>query len=130
VRRRRRVGEAARERRAAGGKRAIGRPSVSVAEWGETRRRLFERAQGRCECCGAVTGIFDPEHALDAGDGGSDDLANLWYSCRSCHEMKTAAYARGRLRVIILGGGRFRWEFWRGRDKQTAMLVRVLRESP
>ncbi len=120
----RRVGAAARERVRAGGVLAKGRESETLAGWNALKRELLRLAQGRCEACGATVGIFDPEHAKDRGDGGKDVLDNVWLSCRTCHEMKTAPYVKGRLRVLPLGDGRFQFQLWKGVSKWECTMIR------
>src|SRR2546426_2575240 len=48
MRRRIRLGTAARRRRRAGGPRATGRPAASVAEWAAIRAAVLARAGGGC----------------------------------------------------------------------------------
>lgn len=116
------------KRRAAGGIRAVGRNSLPNAEYRELRAQIFERASYRCECCRVAVAI-EIEHALPASRGGPDSEANCWATCRICHRWKEAPFANGRLLVIPLGDGLFRWEEWRGADKHLATLVRVVRDS-
>ena len=106
---RRRVGQAAVERRKAGGKRAIGRDSATVAGWAETKRHVHGRAGGKCECCGSRLGPFDPEHAKPRSQGGDDSPDNVWWADRRCHRAKE----RHELHVTPLGEGRydFRWGY-------------------
>jgi 5-methylcytosine-specific restriction endonuclease McrA len=64
------------------------------------------------------TGVpFDPEHAVPRSRGGGDTVDNVWLACRPCHEQKSVPYAKGRLIVTPLGGGRFRFEVVVKRDK-------------
>ena len=117
------------KRRAEGGKRAVGRASLSTADYAEMRQRIFERAGYRCECC-RMAPATEIEHALPAARGGADDAdTNCWATCRTCHRWKEAPFANSRLVVVALGGGRFRWEEWKGPDKWTAHLVRVVRDG-
>ncbi len=71
----------------------------------ETKKRLFERANGRCECVMSVCehhnagsrcsrsltpGYWDAHHC-DAS--GPDDLGNLIAMCATCHK-NTRTYGR------------------------------------
>lgn len=116
-------------RRAGGGPRALGRAARSVAGYAELGRELLERAGYRCECCRRDDRGLEREHATPAGRGGADDPDTVWICCRPCHRWKEAPYARGRLVVVPLGGGRFRWEEWRGVDKWHATLIRIVRDG-
>lgn len=107
----------------------MGRPSLSVAAYRALGRELLERAGYRCECCLRDDQGLEREHALPAGRGGADSVENVWLTCRVCHAWKVAPYARGRLVVVPLGGGRFRWEEWKGPTKWLATLVRIVRDG-
>lgn len=56
------------------------------------RTRIAEAAQYRCGYCllqERVSGIaLSIEHIIPKAQGGSDDDANLWLSCRTCNEKK------------------------------------------
>ena len=107
----------------------MGRHSLPSAEYAELKRRIFERAGYRCECC-RVHVATELEHALPSGRGGEDSWDNCWAVCRAvCHPKKTAPFANGRLVVVPLGDGKFRWEEWRGPTKWTATLIRIIRDS-
>jgi hypothetical protein len=124
------IGDASRRRRAEGGKRALGRPSVSVEEWAELKQRLWVRAKGRCECCGATVGPFDPEHSVMASHGGADDLNIVWLACRTCHERRhLSPFAQGRLMPIPLGNGRFTFELWWGPNKHQIERKELVKET-
>lgn len=116
-------------RRAAGGVRAVGRASLPVAEYASLGRRLLERAGYRCECCRRSDRGLEREHALPRARGGADSYDNCWITCTPCHRWKEAPFARGRLVVVPLGGGRFRWEEWGGPTKWLASLIRVVRDG-
>jgi hypothetical protein len=59
-----------------------------------------------------------PAHVVKRAQGGSDfDLDRLVALCPPCHVQTDAPYARGRLVVTPLGGGRFTCEIIRGADK-------------
>ena len=116
------------KRRAAGGIRAIGRNSLPSAEYAELRRQIFERAGYRCECC-RLHVATELEHAQSASRGGADSADNCWGTCRLCHRWKEAPFANGRLVVVPLGDGQFRWEEWKGPDKWTATLISVVRDG-
>ena len=115
-------------RRAAGGIRAVGRNSLPSAEYADLKRRIFERAGYRCECC-RVHVATELEHAISAGRGGPDDFDNCYGVCRICHRWKEAPFANGRMVPVPLGGGMSRWEESKGPDKWTATLIRIIRDS-
>ena len=122
------IARRASKRRAQGGIRATGRRSLPPAEYAELRRRIFERAAYRCECCRKNIAT-EVEHAQSAGRGGEDSENNCWGTCRVCHRWKEAPFAKGRLVVRPLGDGQFRWEEWKGPDKWTAHLIRIVRDG-
>src|SRR5882672_8425635 len=47
----------------------------------------------RCNHCGQPSREGQVDHIVNAAEGGSDDLTNLQWLCRSCHSIKTAAEA-------------------------------------
>jgi hypothetical protein len=51
----------------------------------ETRARIFQRDNGKCQKCGA------PGRDIDHISGGSNDESNLQLLCRPCHNEKTRA---------------------------------------
>lgn len=70
----------------------------------ETRKALYKRAGGRCECTmkvcdhsgrrcnrGLSSGYWDAHHRTA---GGPDSLSNLIAMCATCHK-KTRSYGRG-----------------------------------
>ena len=112
-----RVGAAARLRIRDGGPRATGRPAATLEEWAAIRRVVFRRARWRCQACGRW-GALEVHHVVKRSQGGSDfDLDRLVALCPPCHAQTDAPYARGRLVVTPLGGGRFTVEVTRGADK-------------
>ncbi|MCK5492626.1 MAG: HNH endonuclease [Candidatus Omnitrophica bacterium] len=69
----------------------------------ETRKALYKRANGRCECTmkvcgdhsgrchrGLSSGYWDAHHRVA---GGSDTLSNLIAMCATCHK-NTRTYGR------------------------------------
>ncbi len=103
----RRVGAAARERVRAGGKLAVGRPSVTHAEWRATVERVLERANARCERCGSRRAV-DPHHVVKRSQGGADDPDAVVALCRwVCHRLCDVSFRDGRLIPLALGDGRF-----------------------
>ena len=110
------IDRAARRRRALGGKRAAGRPSLSSMGYAALKAMLVIRAEGRCEYL-RVAEPLDPEHAVPRSAGGSDAWQNVWMSSRRAHRMKEAAFDQGRLLVEPLGDGRFHFRLVRARDK-------------
>ncbi len=112
-----RVGAAARRRILGGGQRARGRPAATREEWATIRRVVFRRARWRCQACGHW-GALEVHHVVKRAQGGSDfDLDRLVGLCPPCHAQTDAPYARGRLVITPLGGGRFTFEVIRGIDK-------------
>lgn len=116
LRRRRRLGQAARERVRAGGKLAVGRDSETLEGWRQVVAAVRARANDRCEVHGYHPGV-DPHHVKYRSQGGKDHPDNVIWLCRWAHDMVTAAYSRGRLEVTALGEGRFSWQIVRKRDK-------------
>jgi 5-methylcytosine-specific restriction endonuclease McrA len=114
-----RVGAAARRRIQGGGPRATGRPAASLEEWAAIRRVVLRRARWRCQACGR-RGALEVHHVVKRAQGGSDfDLDRLVALCPPCHAQTDAPYARGRLVITPLGGGRFTLAVIRGPDKRT-----------
>ncbi len=103
----RRVGQAARERVAAGGPIATGRPALDLKSYRALCARVFERAAHRCERCGSSRLRLDPEHCHRRSAGGADSEDNIWAACSTCHALKDAPFRSGRLLVSQLGAGRF-----------------------
>ena len=67
---------------------------------------------------------LDVHHIRKRAQGGSDfDLEQLVALCRDCHDRTDAPYARGRLVVTPLGGGRFAFAVLRGAGKCGAEVV-------
>jgi hypothetical protein len=59
------------------------------------RRQLWERADSRCEVCGAG-GKLETHHILPVRDGGGDTLENMQVLCHTCHlEADVRIGARG-----------------------------------
>jgi 5-methylcytosine-specific restriction endonuclease McrA len=112
-----RVGQASRRRIRAGGPLALGRPSADVEAWREIRAQVLARAQWRCQACRVRTRL-EVHHVVKRAQGGSDfDLDRLVALCPACHARTDAPYARGRLVITPLGGGRFSATMVRGHDK-------------
>ena len=112
-----RVGAAARRRIQDGGPRATGRPAASLEEWAVIRRVVFRRARWRCQACGRGGGL-EVHHVVKRAQGGSDfDLDRLVALCSPCHAQTDAPYARCRLVITPLGGGRFTSAMIRAADK-------------
>lgn len=59
----------------------------------KVRRAIFERAQGKCECCRAILKVGEGEidHRIPDALGGKPELSNGWCLCRICHGKKTRA---------------------------------------
>lgn len=108
MRRTGRPGRAARARVRAGGKLAVGRASASLAEWRETKQAVFEREGGRCQWSGRPG--TDYHHVVKRSAGGSDHPDNVVLLARKAHDRTDWPYAKGRLVVTALGGGRFKLE--------------------
>lgn len=125
---RRPVGQRARERRAAGGPRAVGRPSLSSAGYETLKALIFERRAGwRCEACGKRAPL-DPEHAVPSSHNGADSWGNIWAACAGpdgCHRWKEASYSgpRGRLLVEPIGDGRFVFRVARGTKHEPVVML-------
>jgi 5-methylcytosine-specific restriction endonuclease McrA len=112
-----RLGQASRRRIRAGGPLALGRPSASFEAWREVRAQVLARARRVCQACGVRTRL-EVHHVVKRAQGGSDfDLDRLVALCRACHAQTDAPYARGRLVITPLGGGRFSSMIVRGHDK-------------
>jgi len=112
-----RLGQASRRRIRAGGSLALGRPSASPEAWREIRAQVLARARWVCQVCGVRTRL-EVHHVVKRAQGGSDfDLDRLVALCLPCHAQTDAPYARGRLVITPLGGGRFSSTIMRGHDK-------------
>ncbi len=72
---------------------------------GSIKYRVFTRARGRCECCGAHEHqrALEVDHIVPRNQGGSDDLSNLQALCFRCNAGKRKE-ARGGLCVLRAGG--------------------------
>lgn len=126
-----RVGAAAARRRKAGGARAKGRHSVSVAAWRAIVADLRRRCGGRCEVpwCRQQRPL-DPHHVIPAALGGEDAACNVLMVCRSCHARFDAAYHVGKHVAHRLSENVERWEIglqYRA-AKWTALLPGSLQE--
>lgn len=114
--RRRQPGLAAAKRRRAGGKQAVGRPSLSLVEYRATKEAVLLRANHRCESCGSDKNLT-PDHVKPRSQGGSDDANNLVVLCWSCHRQKEAPYAKGRLLIKPAAPGCFHFTLAIGPSK-------------
>jgi len=111
------VGRAAARRVRAGGPRALGRRAASRSEWTAIRAEVLARAAWCCQACG-VRRRLDVHHVVKRSQGGSDfDVDQLVALCRWCHDQTDAPYERGRLVVIALGDGRFRFDVIRRMER-------------
>ena len=109
-----RIDRRAVRRRAEGGKRAVGRRSLSSSAYAILQAMIWERAGGvpgiglrlsglaRCEACGVPTEFVGLEHAVRRSQGSSDSWSACWLACAKCHRWKEAPFsaAGGRLLVI------------------------------
>lgn len=131
MKRKARIGAAARRRVRSGGVLAKGRPSATQAEYRDIKDEVWLRAKGRCEACQARR-AQDPDHVVPRSAGGSDDPDNILAICRTCHRQKDAAYSAvtGRLLIEPLGGGRFRFRLARGLSKFAFTIVREWESAP
>jgi len=90
--------------RSSGSSRALGPVKVAAI------RRVVFRARS--------AGAREVHHVVKRAQGGSDfDLDRLVALCLPCHAQTDAPYARGRLVITPLGGGRFSSTIMRGHDK-------------
>jgi len=57
---------------------------------GSIRYRVFTRAKGRCECCGAHEhqAALEVDHIIPKNQGGSDDISNFQALCFRCNAGK------------------------------------------
>lgn len=123
------LGRRARERVRAGGPLAVGRPSATLAEWRAVVARCLERANHRCEYCGARRAL-DPHHVRPRAQGGEDSQENTVVLCRACHERCAAPYRLGRLLVVALGLGRFCFRLVRADHKGAPQTVVIHAHTP
>jgi hypothetical protein len=110
------IDKRARARRAAGGKQAAGRPSLSVAEYNVEKAAIRARSRGWCEVC-KIRMATDPDHVINRGMGGNDDRSFLLHLCRDCHSMRKAPYRKGRLVYEPQLPGGIYWRVIRAVDK-------------
>lgn len=71
-------------------KRKAEKDSSARQEWIDLRIKVLERADGRCEKCGA-TGALEVDHMFGRG-GGRKSLQSIytcWALCFACHRAKT-----------------------------------------
>lgn len=72
------------------------RHQLANRRWWRLRRVILERADWRCEACGA-RGDLEVDHKRPMARGGAAyDPANLQALCRPCHIAKTAQENRER----------------------------------
>lgn len=119
LRRRARVGAAARRRIRAGGVLATGRPAETLAGWRAVKAAVWARAGGRCEYHQTHRGT-EYHHVVARSHGGADSVENVVLLCRTAHAQVSAPYANGRLVVVPLGAGRFRFTVLVAADKWAA----------
>lgn len=57
---------------------------------GVSRKRVFEKTDGKCSYCGSELDPFEfhREHAIPASRGGTDRVKNIIPSCRMCNSRK------------------------------------------
>jgi len=74
---------------------------------GSMKVRMFTRAKGRCECCGAHEHqrALEVDQIVPRNHGGSDDLSNVQALCFRCNAGKRWE-ERGGLCVLRAGGQR------------------------
>jgi 5-methylcytosine-specific restriction endonuclease McrA len=95
----RRVGQAAAERRKRGGALAVGRPSGTKESLSAERAYVMARAKRRCELCavrGRVTPATDFAHVVARSAGGPDTRFNALATCRACNLAMQGPFAVGR----------------------------------
>ena len=56
----------------------------------ETRKYIYNKADGRCELCGRKLLMTEMtlDHVIPLGMGGRDEIANLQCACRMCNHLK------------------------------------------
>ena len=116
-----RIDQRAVRRRAEGGKRAVGRRSLSSPNYAVLQGLIWGRAGGttwglaaggfgrlsglaRCEACGALTEFVGLEHAVPRSQGGADTWANCWLACggaSGCHRRKEAPFSTAGGRLLV-----------------------------
>lgn len=54
------------------------------------RRSIYEKTEGHCYLCGELVryNFFEVEHKKPLSKGGTDELDNLYCSCRKCNTIK------------------------------------------
>lgn len=92
------------------------RPTLPPAEYDALRARILERFRHRCGYCGRAR-TLDLHHVVKRSQGGTWDEDNLIPLDRTCHDRTDWPFAKGRLRIVPLGGGRFACELIFARDK-------------
>lgn len=75
-------------------------------EWREVRRRVWDKAKGKCERCGRSEGRRDVHHLHYDGvifhELEGDNLRFVVLYCENCHEWAHPEYAAARDRVPTL----------------------------
>ena len=73
---------------------------MKTVRWRKLRRRIFDRANWRCEACGLAGGPFECDHKRPLKRGGDPwDTDNLQCLCVDCHRIKTAMEGTRRRRT-------------------------------
>ncbi len=57
---------------------------VKAKQYSEVRKRVRERERGRCRICGKPG--YEAHHVVYRSHGGKDEMKNLIWTCRTCHE--------------------------------------------
>jgi hypothetical protein len=99
------MAEASKQRIAAGGPLALGRPSLSKSGYATLKRMIRARAGGLCEFCGSP-GV-DLDHVVFRSQGGADSWENCYLSCRHHNLRRHFGFHEGRLVVRAMGDGTF-----------------------
>lgn len=107
------------------------KPALSIV----IRRLVRDRANGYCEYCRSHeecgTGPFNVEHIVPGSQGGSDDDANLAYSCNGCngHKFtKTAALDFVTEQVVLLFNPRT--QIWNEHFRWDETATKILGQTP
>jgi 5-methylcytosine-specific restriction endonuclease McrA len=69
------------------------RPSIGSDEYRELRHAVLDRDRWQCRSC-LKTRNLTVDHIISRGQGGADEIDNLWALCATCHDLKEKSILR------------------------------------